>query len=695
MASHWGRKETVIWPPQVPIYTIGTMILAVPILMTLLFGLYMTKPFLARNYTGDYLKSSAGSVFKMHNSFRLIYLIGGKRQARVAQPADFVPGTTILPNGKEIAVKLASETIAQGFTSFARGPERKIDDEALSGWFKQAIFGGDDFLSAYGSALIEAGVVVVFLFCFAVPWDFKRGKRMKYGRLLRGPVMSSPKQFNEILKGEGLGIRTDEKGTIIRLPLRAEAKHIQVMGDTGVGKTTLLIQMLTQIEDRGESAIVYDPAGEYSQRFFREDRNDVILNPLDARMPDWLISSELRNPAEARTIAASLYQPADGKAGEFFTETPQKIFAHMMKYRPSTQDLVAWMSNPDEIDRRVEGTELEAFISKEAPDQRQGVLGSLGLIADSLRLLPSKEQAKGKVWSATAWAEKREGWIFLTGTEAEQEALRPLHSLWIDLLILRLLTLPKEGQKRAWFVLDELATLQRLPQFHSALTKGRKSDNPIIFGYQGKAQLEVIYGHLAEVMLSQPATKFVLKTAEPKAAKWASELIGDIEIERVRETVADGKRAGKSFTMDRQIEPLVMSSEIAGLEDLHSFLKLGNNVTRFSFPHMDRPLIAPSFVPREIPESDMWLNPLAPNPVVKPSAPAPAVQVPAVPAATAEGAVNAKPASQTPVPEPAQVAKKPAAAKPPVTTSQPVKSSVTATQPAKPAAYPLQNPPAL
>ena len=94
----------------------------------------------------------------------------------------------------------------------------------------------------------------------------------------------------------------------------------------------------------------------------------------------------------------------------------------------------------------------------------------------------------------------------------------------------------------------------------------------------------MIYGHLAEVMLSQPATKFVLKTAEPKAAKWASELIGDIEIERVRETVADGKRAGKSFTMDRQIEPLVMSSEIAGLEDLHSFLKLGNNVTRFSFP---------------------------------------------------------------------------------------------------------------
>ena len=273
--------------------------------------------------------------------------------------------------------------------------------------------------------MAETAIVVVFLLCFAMPLDFKRSKRMKYGRLLRGPVMSEPKQFNEILKGEGLGIPTDDKGVTIRLPLHAEAKHVQVMGDTGVGKSTLLRQMLSQIEDRGESAIVYDPASDFIQRFYREDRGDVILNPLDARSCYWSPAAELRNPAEARTIAASLYQPVDGKPGEFFTETPQKIFAHLLKYRPSVQDLIAWMSNPDEIDHRVAGTELEKMIGKDSPDQRNGVLGSLGLIADSFRLLPTKKQAKNKEWSATAWAEKREGWIFLTGTEAEQEALRP------------------------------------------------------------------------------------------------------------------------------------------------------------------------------------------------------------------------------------------------------------------------------
>jgi molybdopterin-guanine dinucleotide biosynthesis protein len=32
------------------------------------------------------------------------------------------------------------------------------------------------------------------------------------------------------------------------------------MGDTGAGKTTLIMQILRQIQGRGHAAIVYDPA---------------------------------------------------------------------------------------------------------------------------------------------------------------------------------------------------------------------------------------------------------------------------------------------------------------------------------------------------------------------------------------------------------------------------------------------------
>ena len=115
------------------------------------------------------------------------------------------------------------------------------------------------------------------------------------------------------------------------------------------------------------------------------------------------------------------------------------------------------------------------------------------------------------------------------------------------MLVLRLLSAPRPEQHPVWFVLDELASLQKLPQLHTAITENRKSRNPIVLGFQGKAQLEVIYGHLAEVMLSQPATKIFLKTTEPNAAEWVSRAIGKVEIERMKETHFDGSRAGQKL----------------------------------------------------------------------------------------------------------------------------------------------------
>jgi Type IV secretion-system coupling protein DNA-binding domain len=420
--------------------------------------------------------------------------------------------------------------------------------------------------------------------------------------------MMTPREFNTRIKGDGIGIKTDGMKAMIRIPERAEAQHIQIIGDTGAGKTAIMLQILRQIRSRGDSAIVYDPAREFVQRFYDPNNGDVILNPLDKRCPYWGPAEELRRRSEAKALAVSLFQSPQDKKGEFFIESPQKIFAFLMAYGPTPEELVKWMSDPQEIDRRVKGTEHAHLIDPKAEHQRAGVLGSLGLVADSLRLLPKKGEGNGE-WSATEWAETRQGWIFITSLPAEREALRPLQSLWIDLLVLRLLNEPTEGQKRAWFVIDELASLQKLPQLHTAITENRKSKNPVILGFQGKAQLEYLYGHLAEVMLSQPATSVWLKTKEPTAGEWVSKFIGKVEIERLRETHFDGSRAGRNFSLDRQIEPLVMESEISGLPDLHAYMKYENYVTRFSFPYFDVPIVAKDFDLRDTPEDKLPYDP--------------------------------------------------------------------------------------
>jgi hypothetical protein len=403
------------------------------------------------------------------------------------------------------------------------------------------------------------------------------------------------------------------------------------------------MQMLRQIRSRGDSAIVYDPALEYTRRFY-DPKHDIILNPLDRRCPYWGPAEELRTSSEADAIAVSLFQPPQDKKGEFFFEIPQQIFAYLLRYGPTPDELIEWMSNPKEIDNRVARTEVANFIDASAPPQRVGVLASLSKVAKSLRLLPHKGAGNGE-WTATEWSETRQGWIFITSLPAEREALRPLQSVWIDMLVLRLLNEPKAHQKRVWFVLDELASLQRLPQFHTALTENRKSNNPIIMGFQGKAQLEVIYGHLAEVMLSMPTTSIFLKTKEPNAGEWVSKAIGKVEIERMKESHFDGTRSGRNFALDIQVEPAVMESEISGLPDLHAFIKYENYVTGFSFPYIDIEGHQIPFERRHLPDEKLTFDPKNIKAKARDGTAAPPPALPAAPRAAVD--LEAKPVQET------------------------------------------------
>jgi hypothetical protein len=190
------------------------------------------------------------------------------------------------------------------------------------------------------------------------------------------------------------------------------------------------------------------------------------------------------------------------------------------------------------------------------------------------------------------------------------------------MLVLRLMNLGQPSRRPVWFILDELASLQRLPQLHTAITENRKSNNPVILGFQGRSQLETRYGHDAEAMLSQPATKIFLRTSEPHAAKWIADTIGEVEIERLRESRSTGQRGQQSYGLERQVEPLVMASEISGLAALRGYLKLGNLVVRLHVPFIDLPSRHPAFIERPTQTSHTTTLPVA-APVESSETPAP------------------------------------------------------------------------
>ena len=597
-AQKWGRKESWIWPPHGLLYTHAAIFIALVLCclfcyVRLQFG--MTP--LQRYYLPYSIRASV-CRWQRTAEYQMLYISGPGRPGRLALDPDVEGGETPQPGRRPLPLEISTAARNGGYRVLFRAPARSYQNLGLYQFLRHWIYIDADPVSFFEVPALFGLVALLILLPFSLRNDIARRKELRYGRRLKGPILVEPKEFTKQLAGDGIGLQAIGAKTPLRIPRSAEAMHFLIVGDTGSGKSTLIKSVLSQVAERGHSAIIYDPACEFVRQFYSPGRGDIVLNPLDGRCPYWSPSAELRRKAEAKALAVSLFQPG-GNTPTFFVESPQKIFAHLLSYLPTPTNLIYWMSHPEEIDRRVRGTELAALIDPKGPQQRTGVLGSLNMVADSFRLLPTEAEGNG-TWSATGWAQKRQGWIFITSQPALREALRPLISLWLDILVLRLLNEPHPDQRPAWFVIDELASLQRLPQLHTAITEGRKSNSPVLLGFQGRSQLEARYGEDAEAMLSQPATKMFLKTSEPRAARWVSEAIGEVEIEKLRETHHEGHRPGRNFALDRHTEPLVLPSEISGLDPLHAFLKHGNWVTRFSFPYIDLPKIHPGFIEREM-----------------------------------------------------------------------------------------------
>ena len=492
-----------------------------------------------------------------------------------------------------------------------------LENRTAYEWLRREIYDGQSPLELIRWPILFGCVFVFGLLPLEISRDRRALQEAKRGQILRGPRLVTVSEFNQIRHSDGIGfeifqglhkprriIGPSPQWSVLRIPRHEENSHFLLTGDSGSGKSSLIRQILAQVRARGESAVVYDPASEFTPQFY-EPTSDVILNPTDKRMPFWSPSDEVQYPAEAHALAGSLF-PDKPRDNTFFTEAARKIFAHMLRYRPTPQDLTEWMRNMDELDRRVAGTELEAMIPKSAGGQRAAVQGTFNQAAAAFQLLPTESDAVGR-WSAASWAKARRGWIFIPSSPTLRESLRPLLSMWLDSLILRLMESAQEEPARVWFILDELSSLQRLPQLPTAITESRKSNICLVIGFQGRSQLETLYGHQAEAMLSQPMTKVFLRTSEPHAAEWVSRSIGEVEMIRLEETRTQSVpafmgRHGKSSRLQRNMEPLIMASIIEGLHNLAGDVKSRDLVVPVSFPYLKLEAKCPAFLPRALPE---------------------------------------------------------------------------------------------
>lgn len=459
-------------------------------------------------------------------------------------------------------------------------------------WFWHAAtgMGGYYGLGTYLFPISLLGLVIVW-----------RARRPTDGaHHIRGLQLVSPRQLNRELHGGWLD-RTYSGIQLGRavIPDRMLCEHLLITGSTGAGKSITIRSLLKQSAGDIKAAIIIDPDSEYVQEFYDESRGDIILNPLDQRCPYWSPWSELRTDSftvDAAAIAASLIRGKPRSNNEaFFQESTRTIIEAILfvvflaREAPTVADLLQFVDLPrDDLHKALKGTPAYPLIDPKAAEQGAGILGTAANAIKTFVHLPKTNEAS-HIWSARKYALNRQGWIFLPSREDLREAIQTLQGLWLDCLIRWLMSDDITNDRQTYIIADEFASLGHQPQIEKLLTRSRKRGISVTLGLQNVAQLRDIYGRDAATTLSSaPTTKLILRTDETETAKWASDLIGSHEVERLQVTQLAGLstyREGVNLSPHRSVAPLVLADEIKLLQPLTGYLCIaGTNRTTIQIP---------------------------------------------------------------------------------------------------------------
>ncbi|MEO1092270.1 MAG: type IV secretion system DNA-binding domain-containing protein [Pseudomonadota bacterium] len=463
------------------------------------------------------------------------------------------------------------------------------------GWLPAAIANDDWFVGNAGrvsrSLLPALGLAASTMAIIVVGGVFiarRLGRRARTLHRFRG---------REVVPARALARQVRRRGqasdvTIGGVPLieGTETQHVLLLGTTGAGKTQAMLRTLVQIEGRGDAAVVYDRAGTYLPRFFRPERGDVVLNPLDARSADWSPWSEIAWEADADRLAAALIPPGS-KDERFFADAARALLAAALvrlakSETRSLEALLRLLLIADWETKRAffAGSEAAKYFTDEAGKMGASVDANMATYVRSLRVLRGGAGNRGD-FSITAFVEaldderRPKPWLFLTSRPKEEETLTPLLTAFVDTAVAALLSLKECPERRLWFCLDELASLNQVPKLPALMAEGRKFGGCVVVGLQDPAQLLDVYGrHGARTMLSLFNTTVLFRLGDVESARWAAQLLGDVDLEHAKESAryspTGDEPTGVQLSANRRMEPLVLAASIMDLEPLEHFLVL-------------------------------------------------------------------------------------------------------------------------
>lgn len=395
----------------------------------------------------------------------------------------------------------------------------------------------------------------------------------------------------------------------IPYPHRMEQSHSMLIGTTGSGKTTELRSLVSQIRERQDTVVIFDLTGAYVEAFY-DPLRDTILNPMDARCPAWSIFNDCRTHSEFTAAAAALI-PSDGGSSEpFWALAARTLFIEMcvrLMERGQTTNLALaenlMTADLKRVHRTLANTIADPLTAPEAARMAESIRAVFNTNAQVLRFLPDA----GEQFSIRDWItqDRQPGSIlFVTSNYVDLPMNRALLTLWMDIAINRLMTLPRTRSLRMWFMFDELGALHRLPAIENGLQTARAFGGAMILGIHSFEKLVEVYGEQgARNLASLARSKLILATADLDTAEQCARYIGNREVRQMDEAYSYGynnTRDASTLTPRKQVEPLVIADDITNLPSMHGFVKFpdGFPAARILLEWKGYPQVAQGFIAR-------------------------------------------------------------------------------------------------
>jgi hypothetical protein len=225
---------------------------------------------------------------------------------------------------------------------------------------------------------IRTALVPVGLGLAAIAW---RSRHRLDATHIRGLQLLTPREHNRQLNGGIIRTMFDQHtgiqiGTSI-IPREKECENFLITGSPGSGKSTKIRNMLHQVRDRPQTAIVLDVDSEFIQEFYDEGRGDVVLNPLDARCPFWTPWLEFREESftmDTEAMAASLVRgDTRNKTEEFFRDSARTLIEAIFEKATDRQhpgSIADFLALPrPEMHKKLIGTRAYPLVDEHAAEQ--------------------------------------------------------------------------------------------------------------------------------------------------------------------------------------------------------------------------------------------------------------------------------------------------------------------------------------